>query len=221
LSLLTEFHAKCGNLPINMSIIFAACTIEKGSYRSLHSHYQIRQGLSRRTITMFESSPTPDGDPGPQAQISYQAVIRKLLELNHLLGGGQQNDVSRQPLQWENEAADPGYVQRYVHTNHAPNSTFDDFLPIDPLQITHQPAKAGAEYEPVQIVFQTCGLLQEPGGLKGNDTFDPIGKFIFSFFCYLHGGPQIFQALCRQSILRQDLRHSACASATYSVDACT
>lgn len=176
MSLHTEFLAKCGSLPINMSIIFAACTLKDGRHRSLHSHYQIRQGLTHRTITKFEGSPTPDGTPGPETQISYHAVTRKLLELDHLLNEGQQDDTSLRESLRDNEA--------------------------------------------IQTVFRACGLTEEPHGLEGGDTMDLIGEFILSFFCYLHGGPQILEGLCRHSILKHNRRWTDCtADSSDSIDA--
>jgi hypothetical protein len=84
LSLHSEFHAKCGSLPINLSIIFPACTVDEVGRRQLHSHFQIRRDLSGYTIRKSEGSRTPDGRIGVSYQVPYKDVNGKLLHLRNL-----------------------------------------------------------------------------------------------------------------------------------------
>jgi hypothetical protein len=89
LSFRREFHAKCGGLPINLSIIFPACTVDGvGQRRQLHSHFQIRRDLSGYTIRKSEGSRTPDGSIGVAYHVPYKNVNEKLLHLSHLLSIG-------------------------------------------------------------------------------------------------------------------------------------
>jgi hypothetical protein len=96
LSLHSEFHAKCGSLPINLSIIFPACTVDGVGRRQLHSHFQIRRDLSGYTIRKSEGSRTPDGSIGVAYQLPYKNVNEKLLHLSHLLSIGSPRDTYRQ-----------------------------------------------------------------------------------------------------------------------------
>src|SRR5690348_15950277 len=85
LSLHSEFHAKCGRLPINLSMIFPACPVDGVGRRQLHSHFQIRRDLSGYTIRKSEGSWTPDGRIGVAYEVPYKNVNEKLLHLSHLL----------------------------------------------------------------------------------------------------------------------------------------
>ena len=79
LSLHSQFHAKCGCLPINLSIIFPACTVDGFRRRQFHSHFQITRDLSGYTIRKSEGSRTPDGSAGVAHQVPYKDVNEKLL----------------------------------------------------------------------------------------------------------------------------------------------
>jgi hypothetical protein len=103
LSLHGEFHARCGSLPINLSIIFPACTVDGAGRRQLHSHFQIRRDLSGYTIRKSEGSRTPDGSIGVSYQVPYKDVNGKLLHLSHLLIIDRPRDTYRRGVLQEED----------------------------------------------------------------------------------------------------------------------
>jgi hypothetical protein len=102
-SLHSEFHAKCGSLPINLSIIFPAYTVDGVGRRQLHSHFQIRRDVSGYTIRKSEGSRTLDGSIRLGYQAPYKNVNEKLLHLSHLLSIGSPRDTYRQGVLQEED----------------------------------------------------------------------------------------------------------------------
>jgi hypothetical protein len=173
LSLHSEFHAKCGSLPINLSIIFPACTLDGVERRQLHSHFQIRRDLSGYTIRKSEGSRTPDGSIGVAYQVPYKNVNEKLLHLSHLLSIGGLRDTHRQGVLQEEDLTLFNGAQSQARQDVDTLNNYDnklDFvscsscgagLACDAIAVEEESAESGGGQEAVLRVFRVCGLTSD------------------------------------------------------------
>jgi hypothetical protein len=217
-SLHSEFHAKCGSLPINLSIIFPACTIDGFGHRQLHSHFQIRRDLSGYTIRKSEGSRTPDGGIEVAHQVPYKDVNEKLLHLSHLLNiGGSRGTDGRGMLQEEDLTLFNGaqsQTRQDVDTlnNHdnklgfALCSSCGAILACDASAVEEESAESGGGQEAVLRVFHVCGLTND----QNRASLNRLGEFIYSFFCHFPGGSQHLEEACMRSASRLKLLCADC-----------
>jgi len=217
LSLHSEFHAKCGSLPINLSIIFPACTVDEVGRRQLHSHFQIRRDLSGYTIRKSEGSRTPDGSFGVAYQVPYKNVNEKLLHLSHLLRIGSPRDSYRQGVQQEKDltlfnGAQSRARQDVETLNNHDNkldfvlcSSCGAALACDAIAI-EESAESGGGQEAVLRVFRICGLTND----HDRASLNSVGEFIYSFFCYFQGGSQHLEEACMRSASSLELLCADC-----------
>jgi len=217
LSLQSEFHAKCGSLPINLSIIFPACTVDEVGRRQLHSHFQIRRDLSGYTIRKSEGSRTPDGSFGVAYQVPYKNVNEKLLHLSHLLRIGSPRDSYRQGVQQEKDltlfnGAQSRARQDVETLNNHDNkldfvlcSSCGAALACDAIAI-EESAESGGGQEAVLRVFRICGLTND----HDRASLNSVGEFIYSFFCYFQGGSQHLEEACMRSASSLELLCADC-----------
>jgi hypothetical protein len=218
LSLHSEFYAKCGCLPINLSIIFPACTIDEVGRRQLHSHFQIRRHLSGYTIRKSEGSRTPDGSFGVAYQVPYKNVNEKLLHLSHLLRIGSPRDTYRQGVLQEEDltlfnGAQSRARQDVDTLNNHDNkldfvlcSSCGAALACDAIAVEEESAESGGGQEAVLRVFRICGLTND----RDPASLNRVGEFIYSFFCYFQGGSQHLEEACRRSASSLELLCADC-----------
>jgi hypothetical protein len=218
LSLHSEFHAKCASLPINLSIIFPACTVDEVGRRQLHSHFQIRRDLSAYTIRKSEGSRTPDGSFGVAYQVPYKNVNEKLLRLSHLLSIGSPRDTYRQEVPQEealtlfNDAQ--SQARQDVDTLNNQSNKLDFVfcsscgaaLACDAIAVEEESAESGGGQEAVLRVFRICGLTND----QDRASLNRVGEFIYSFFCYFQGGSQHLEEACRRSASSLELLCAGC-----------
>jgi hypothetical protein len=207
LSLHSEFHAKCGSLPINLSIIFPACTVDKVGCRQLHSHFQIRRDLSGYTIRKSEGSRTPDGSIGVSYQVPYKDVNGKLLHLSHLLSIGSPRDTYRQGVLREEDLTlfngAQAQARQDVDTLNSHDNKLDFVLcsscgaalACDAIAVEEKNAGSGGGQESVLRVFRICGLTND----QDRASLNRVGELIYSFFCHFQGGSQHLEEACRRS----------------------
>jgi hypothetical protein len=218
LNLHSKFHAKCGSLPINLSIIFQACTVDEVGHRQLHSHFQIRRDLSGYTIRKSEGSRTPDGSFGVAYQVPYKNVNEKLLHLSHLLGVGSRRDTCRQGVLQEEYLTffngDQSQARHDVDTlnnpdnklNFVPCSSCGAALACDAIAVEEGSTESGCGQEAVLRVFRVCGLTND----KDRASLDRVGEFIYSFFCHFQSGSQHLEEACMRSTSRLELLCADC-----------
>jgi hypothetical protein len=218
LSLHSEFHTKCGSLPINLSIIFPACAIDEVGRRQLHSHFQIRRDLSGYTIRKSEGSRTPDGSIGIAYQVPYKNVNEKLLHLSHLLSiGSPQDTYSQGVLQDEdltlfNGAQSQARQDVDMLNNHDNKLDFVSCsscgatLACDAIAVEEESAKSGGGQETVLRVFRVCGLTND----QDRASLNRVGELIYSFFCHVQGGSQHLEEACRRSASSLELLCADC-----------
>jgi hypothetical protein len=218
LSLHSEFHAKCGSLPINLSIIFPACTVDDFGRRQLHSHFQIRRDLSGYSIRKSEGSRTPDGSIGVAHQVPYKNVNEKLLHLSHLLNIGSPRDTySQRMLQEEdltpfNGAQSQSRQDVDTHNDHdnkldfASCSSCGATLACDAIAVEEESAESGGGQEAVLRLFRVSGLTND----QKRASLNRVGEFIYSFFCHLPGGSQHLEEACMRSASRLKLLCADC-----------
>ena len=206
MSLHSEFHAKCGSLPINLSIIFPACTVDGFGRRQLHSHFQVRRDLSGYTIRKSEGSQTPDGSIGVAYQVPYKNVNETLLHLSHLLSIGNPRDTYRQGMLQEEDLTQLNGAQSQAPQDVDTLNNHDklDFascgscgaaLACDAIAVEEGSDESGAGQEAVLRVFRVCGLTNDQDGASLNR----VGECIYSFFCSLPGGSQHLEEACMRS----------------------
>jgi hypothetical protein len=206
LSLHSEFHAKCGNLPINLSIIFPACTVDGVGRRQLHSHFQIRRDLSGYTIRKSEGSRTPDGSIGVAYQVPYKKVNEKLLHLSHLLSIGSPRDTYRQGVLQEQDLTlfngAQSQARQDVDTlnNHDNKLDFVSCSSCGAVVVEEESAESGGGQEAVLRVFRLCGLTND----QDCASLNRVGEFIYSFFCHVQGGSQHLEEACMRSASRDE-----------------
>jgi hypothetical protein len=218
LSLHSEFHSKCSSLPINLSIIFPACTVDGFGHRQLHSHFQIRRDLSGFTIRKSEGSRTPDGSIVVAHQVPYKNVNEKLLHLSHLLSIGSPRDTYRQGVLQEEELALLNGAQSEVRPDEEMLNNRHDkpdlascdscgaILACDAIAVEEESADPGGGQEAVLRVFRICGLTDDQNGASLNS----VGELIYSFLCYLQAGSQRLEEACMQSAPRLELLCAEC-----------
>jgi hypothetical protein len=210
LNLHSEFHAKCGSLPINLSIIFPACTIDGVGRRQLHSHFQTRRDLSGYTIRKSEGSRTPDGSIGVAYQVPYKNLNEKLLHLSHLLGIGSPRDMHMQGVLQEEDLTQFNCAQSQARQDMDTLNNHDyklDFvscsscraaLACDAIATEEKSAESGGGQEAVLRVFRVCGLTND----QDRASLNTVGEFIYSFFCHFPGGSQHLEEACIRVVLR-------------------
>jgi hypothetical protein len=218
LSFHSEFHAKCGSLPINLSIIFPACTVDRVGRRQLHSHFQIRRDLSGYTIRKSEGSRTPDGSIGVAYQVPYKNVNEKLLHLSHLLSIGSPEDTSTQAVLQEE---DPTLFKGAQSQARQDVDTFNDHdnkpgfvscsccgaaLACDAIAIEEESAESGGRQEAILRVFRVCGLTND----QDRTSLNEVGEFIYSFFCYVQGDSKHLEEACMRSASSLELLCADC-----------
>ena len=218
MSLHSEFHAKCGNLPINLSIIFPACTVDGVGRRRLHSHFQIRRDLSGYTITKSEGSRTPDGRIGVSYQVPYKDVNGKLLHLSHLLSIGSPRDTYRQGVLQEEDLTLFNGAQSQARQDVDTLNNHDNKLDVvscsfcgaalacDAMAVEEESAESGGGQEAILRVFRVCGLTND----KDLASLNRVGEFIYSFFCHLQGGSQYLEEACMRSASSLELLCADC-----------
>ena len=213
-----EFHARCGGLPINLSIIFPACTVDETGRRQLHSHFQIRRDLSGYTIRKSEGSGTPDGSPGVAYQLPYKNVNEKLLHLSHLLSIGSPRDTYRQGVLQEEDLTlfngAPSQALQHVDTLNDNNNRLDfascsscgAVIACDATAIEEESGESGGGQEAILRVFRVCGLTND----QDRRSLNKVGEFIYSFFCHFHGGSQHLEETCMYSASSIELLCARC-----------
>ena len=218
MSLHSEFHAKCGSLPINLSIIFPACTVDEVGRRQLHSHFQIRRDLSGYTIRKSEGSRTPDGRIGVSYQVPYKDVNGKLLHLSHLLSIGSSRDTYRQGVLREEDLTLFNGAQAQARQDVDTLNNHDnklDFvlcsscgatLACDAIAVEEKNAESGGGQEAVLRVFRICGLTND----QDRASLNRVGELIYSFFCHFQGGSQHLEEACRRSASSLELLCADC-----------
>jgi hypothetical protein len=207
LSLHGEFHARCGSLPINLSIIFPACTVDGAGRRQLHSHFQIRRDLSGYTIRKSEGSRTPDGSIGVSYQVPYKDVNGKLLHLSHLLSIGRPRDTYRRGVLQEEDFTLFNGAQSQARQDVGTLNNHDNRLDFvscsscgaapacDAIAVDEESAESGGGQEAVLRVFRVCGLIND----RDRACLNRVGEFIYSFFCHFQGGSQPLEEACMHS----------------------
>jgi hypothetical protein len=214
LSLHSEFHAKCDSLPINLSIIFPACTVDRVGRRQLHSHFQIRRDLSGYTIRKSEGSRTLDGSIRVAYQVPYKNVNEKLLHLSHLLSIGSPRDTYRQGVLQEEDLTLFNGAQSDVDTlnNHDNKLDFVSCsscgaaLACNPIGVEEESAESGGGQEAVLRVFRVCGLTND----QDRASLNRVGELIYSFFCHFQGGSQHLEEACMRSASSIELLCADC-----------
>jgi hypothetical protein len=217
LNLHNEFHAKCGSLPINLSIIFPACTVDGVGSRQLHSHFQIRRALSGYTIRKSEGSRTPDGSIGIAYQVPYKYVNERLLHLSHLLSIGSHRDTYRREVLQEEDLTlfnAQSQARQDVDTPNNHDNKLDFVscgscgaaLACNAFAVEEESAGSGGEQEAVLRVFRVCGLTND----QGRASLNIVGEFIYSFFCHLQGGSQHLEEACMRSASSLELLCADC-----------
>jgi hypothetical protein len=218
LNLHSEFHARCGSLPINLSIIFPACTVDGAGRRQLHSHFQIRRDLSGYTIRKSEGSRSPDGSIGVAYQVPYKNVNEKLLHLSHLLSIGSPRDTYRRGVLQEEHLTlyncAGSQARRDVGTLNDHDNRLDfvscsscGSVPAsDAIAVDEESAESGGGQEAVLRVFYVCGLTTD----QHRASLNNVGELIYSFFCYFQGGSQHLEEACRRSTSSLDLLCADC-----------
>jgi len=213
-----EFHARCGGLPINLSIIFPACTVDETGRRQLHSHFQIRRDLSGYTIRKSEGSGTPDGSPGVAYQLPYKNVNEKLLHLSHLLSIGSPRDTYRQGVLQEEDLTlfngAPSQALQHVDTLNDHNNRLDfascsscgAVIACDATAVEEESGESGGGQEAILRVFRVCGLTND----QDRRSLNKVGEFIYSFFCHFHGGSQHLEETCMYSASSIELLCARC-----------
>jgi hypothetical protein len=218
LSLHSEFHARCGSLPINLSITFPACTVDGVGRRQLHSHFQIRRDLSGYTIRKSEGSRTPDGRIGVAYQVPYKNVNEKLLHLSHLLSIGSPRDRYRQGVLQEEDltlfSGAQSQARQDVDTLYNHNNKLDfascsscgAALACDAIAIERESAESGGGQEALLRVFRVCGLTDD----QDRPSLNKVGEFIYSFFCHCQGGSQHLEEACMRCASSLELLCADC-----------
>ena len=218
MSLHSEFLAKCGSLPINLSIIFPAYTVDGVGHRQLHSHFQIRRDLSGYTIRKSEGSRTPDGSIGVAYQVPYKNVNEKLLHLSHLLSIGSPRDTYGQGMLQEEDLTLFNGAQSQARQDVDTLNSHDnklDFVPCsscgaalacDAIAVEEENAESGGGHEAVLRVFRVCGLTND----QGRASLNRVGEFIYSFFCHVQGGSQHLEEACMRSASRLEVLCADC-----------
>jgi len=218
LNLHSEFHAKCGSLPINLSIIFPACTVDGAGCRQLHSHFQIRRDVSGYTIRKSEGSRTPDGCFRVAYQVPYKDVNGKLLHLSHLLSIGSPRDTYRQGVLQEEDLTlfngDQSQARQDVDTLNNHDNKLDFVLcsscgaalACDAIAVEEESAESGGGQEAVMRVFRVCGLTND----QDRASLNRVGELIYSFFCHVQGGSQHLEEACRRSASSLELLCADC-----------
>ena len=213
-----EFHARCGSLPINLSIIFPACTVDGTGHRQLHSHFQIKRDLSGYTIRRSEGSRTPDGGPGVAYQVPYKNVNEKLLHLSHLLSIGSPRDTYRQGVLQEEDFTlfngAQSQARQHVDTLNNHNNKLDfascsscgAALACDAIAVDEESAESGGGQEAILRIFRICGLTND----QDRPSLNKVGEFIYSFFCHFHGGSQHLEEACMHSASSLELLCARC-----------
>jgi hypothetical protein len=218
LSLHSEFHAKCGSLPINLSIIFPAYTVDGFGRRQLHSHFQIRRDLRGYTIRKSEGSRTPDGSIEVAHQVRYKDVNEKLLHLSHLLSIGTPRDTYRQGMRQEEDHTlfngAQSEVRQDVDTLNNRDNKLDFALcsscgatpACDAIAVEENSAESGGGQETVLGVFRVCGLTDD----QNRASLNRVGECIYSFFCHFPGGSRNLEEACMRSASRLKLLCADC-----------
>jgi hypothetical protein len=220
LSLHSEFHAKCGSLPINLSFIFPACTVDGvGRRKQLHSHFQIKRDISGYTIRKSEGSRTPDGSIGVAYQVPYKNVNEKLLHLSHLLSISSPRDTYRQGLLQEEDVLTLfNGAQSQARQNLDTHNNYDNKLDCvscsscgaapacDAIAVDEESNESGGGQEAVVRVFRLCGLAND----QDRTSLNRVGEFIYSFFCHLEGDSQHLEEACRHSASSLELLCADC-----------
>ena len=218
MSLHSEFHARCGSLPINLSITFPACTVDGVGRRQLHSHFQIRRDLSGYTIRKSEGSRTPDGRIGVAYQVPYKNVNEKLLHLSHLLSIGSPRDRYRQGVLQEEDltlfSGAQSQARQDVDTLYNHNNKLDfascsscgAALACDAIAIERESAESGGGQEALLRVFRVCGLTDD----QDRPSLNKVGEFIYSFFCHCQGGSQHLEEACMRCASSLELLCADC-----------
>jgi hypothetical protein len=218
LSLHSEFHAECGSLPINLSIIFPACTVDGFGRRQLHSHFQIRRDLNGYTIKKSEGSRTPDGSIGVAHQVRYKDVNEKLLHLSHLLNIGGPRDACRQGMLQEEDLTLFNGAQFEARQDEDILNNHDNKLDValcsccgatfacDAMAVEEESAESGGRQEAVLRVFRVCGLTND----QSRACLNRVGEFVYSFFCHFPGGLQHLEEACMRSASRLKLLCAGC-----------
>jgi hypothetical protein len=212
LSLHREFHARCGRLPINLSIIFPACTVDGIGRRQLHSHFQIRRELSGYTIRKSEGSRTPDGSIGSAYQVPYEDVNGKLLHLSHLLSIGRRGVLQEEDLTLCNCAGsqapqEVGALNNHDNRQDSVSCSSCGAAPAsDAIAVDEESAESGGGQEAVLRVFRICGLTND----QDRASLNRVGEFIYSFFCYFQGGSQPLEEACMRSASSLELLCADC-----------
>ena len=213
-----EFHARCGSLPINLSIIFPACTVDGTGHRQLHSHFQIKRDLSGYTIRRSEGSRTPDGGPGVAYQVPYKNVNEKLLHLSHLLSIGSPRDTYRQGVLQEEDFTLFNGAQSQARQGVGTLNNHDNRLDFvscsscgaapacDAIAVDEESAESGGGQEAILRIFRICGLTND----QDRPSLNKVGEFIYSFFCHFHGGSQHLEEACMHSASSLELLCARC-----------
>jgi hypothetical protein len=228
LNLHSEFHAKCGSLPINLSIIFPACTVDGVGRRQLHSHFQIRRDLSGYTIKKSEGSRAPDGSIGVAYQLPYKNVNEKLLHLSHLLSIGSPRDTYRQAALQEKDLTLSNGAQSQARqdvdtlNNHDNKQRFVSCgscgvaLACDAIVVEEENAESGGGQEAVLRAFRLCGLTND----QDRATLNSVGEFIYSFFCHVQGGSQHLEEAFMRSAPRDEEETARMYATAADADSC-
>jgi hypothetical protein len=213
LSLHSEFHARCGSLPINLSIIIPACTVAEVGRPQLHSHFQIRRDLSSYTIRKSEGSRSPDGSIGVAYQMPYEDVNGRLLHLSHLLSIGRHRDTYRRGVLQEEELTqfqarqDVGMVNNFGNRLDFVSCSSCGAVPAcDAIAVDEESGEWGGGQEAVLRVFRVCGLTND----QDRASLNRVGEFIYSFFYYFHGGSQHLEEVCMRSASSLELLCADC-----------
>jgi hypothetical protein len=220
LSLHSEFHAKCGSLPINLSIIFPACTVDGVGRRQLHSHFQIRRDVSGYTVRKSEGSRTPDGRIGVAYEVPYKNVNEKLLHLSHLLSIGSPRDTYRQGVLQEEDHTLFNGAQSQARQDVDALKNHDNMLDFllcsscgaalacDAIAVEEENAESGGGQEAVLRVFRVCGLTND----QDRASLNRVGEFIYSFFCHFQVGSQHLDEACMRSASSLELLCADCSA---------
>jgi hypothetical protein len=218
LSLHSEFHARCGSLPINLSIIFPACTVDGDGRRQLHSHFQIRRDLSGYTIRKSEGSGSPDGSIGVAYQVPYKDVNGKLLHLSHLLSIGSPRHTYRRGVLQEEDHTLCNYAGSQARQDADTLNNHDNRLDFvscsscgaasacDAIAVDEESGESAGGQGAVLRVFRASGLTND----HDRASMNRVGEFIYSFFCYLQGGSQHLEEACMRSAARLELLCADC-----------
>jgi hypothetical protein len=150
--------------------------------------------------------------------VPYKNVNEKLLHLSHLLSIGNPRDTHRQSVLQEkgltllNDAQ--SQTRQNVDTlnnqdkklNFASCSSRGTSLACDAISVEEESAESVGGQEAVLQVFRVCGLTND----QDRASLNRAGECIYSFFCYLQGGPQHLEEACMRSASSLALLRADC-----------